>query len=380
MPILKNNKFLILLLVILSFLSVTIVLSADKNINFLANLGDNAIFNGQLGIGTTDPRAGLDVASSSIFSGATTLSLLGGQGANAVVVADNLGTLSAVPANSFSPQVSAADVDIGVFGANIRVGNYAFPSSVGIGVNTTTGLAARLAIKAAGFSSGTASLGVVDSLSEPLFLVRDDGSVGIGTTSPRVELEVQGDIINTGAHAVMGSLHIGSGTGATIDSCFPGESGWVCPNNQDYNFNYGLNYIFNQAGIGIGGYIWPKGGYKAADGSLGVTSAGAGVVTSMGVEEGLVTSISKTVGGNYGAAASVPTNITVSGGIVTAMTRTVGVANAAAGTPSAITTVGGVVTAITKTTASKTITVKGSAGTNCDIVFTNGLYVSTTCP
>ncbi|MBI2635253.1 MAG: hypothetical protein HYW79_01785 [Parcubacteria group bacterium] len=57
-------------------------------------------------------------------------------------------------------------------------------SSGNVGIGTSTGLWARTTIAGGGSTSATAALSVINSASTSLLFVRNDGNVGIGTTSP----------------------------------------------------------------------------------------------------------------------------------------------------------------------------------------------------
>lgn len=68
-------------------------------------------------------------------------------------------------------------------------GNSTLDGSVGIGtapVNTR-----RLMIKGSGATTATGSIEVVDNANTPIFMVRDDGNVGVGTNAPSASLEIR---------------------------------------------------------------------------------------------------------------------------------------------------------------------------------------------
>jgi hypothetical protein len=94
--------------------------------------------------------------------------------------------------------INATNGGVGARGLEIRNENVAqmFINSSGVGIGTTTGLAARLDVY--GLSGNADLFGVSNSSSARLFTVTSVGNVGIGSSTPYAKLSVAGDIALTG--------------------------------------------------------------------------------------------------------------------------------------------------------------------------------------
>ncbi len=96
--------------------------------------------------------------------------------------------------------------------ALLKVASIGTTGNASIGTNTS---GARLEVKGTGTSTGTASLNVADGSGTSLLYVRDDGFVGIGTTSPTSPLTVSGTTTVGGA-GIFTPATVGAGTTVLI--------------------------------------------------------------------------------------------------------------------------------------------------------------------
>ena len=80
------------------------------------------------------------------------------------------------------------------------------------GIGTTVAPTSKLQIKGCTTGSGTSSLHIMNSANTPLFFVRDDGNVGIGTTTPEGPLQVGINSYKAVTGGLAGSPNLGFGT------------------------------------------------------------------------------------------------------------------------------------------------------------------------
>jgi hypothetical protein len=144
---------------------------------------------GLVGIGTTSPTDTLDVFSSVNNSRLVRIShpvsptaAAGFLGFNSNGTTDNIMVTLGV-------QLSSAYYNV----ININ------RSTQNVGINTLTPTS-RLQIQGSGTTSATSALNVTNSTPTSLLFVRDDGFVGIGTTSPSQKLHVSGSLRVEGAY------------------------------------------------------------------------------------------------------------------------------------------------------------------------------------
>lgn len=135
MLITKTNRLLIPALVVFSLLFISVGLVVAGDITILAQPDDNAIFNGNVGIGgITNPFVNLDVANGARVQGAVQISQLGNQGSRAVVLADDHGNLFSEGLGTLS--IPAANITHGRFGAAAGdLQPYSFAGNLGIKVS-----------------------------------------------------------------------------------------------------------------------------------------------------------------------------------------------------------------------------------------------------
>ena len=147
--------------------------------------------NGNVGIGTTAPGAGFEVAGQVKITG-------GIPGAGKVLTsdADGLATWENTSGDNLGNHTAAQNILLNsnwLSGDGGSEGIYV-DSAGNVGVGTPT-LGSKLVVKGSGTTSTTSALNITDGGGTSLLYVRDDGNVGIGTTNPGAKLEFGGDII-----------------------------------------------------------------------------------------------------------------------------------------------------------------------------------------
>jgi hypothetical protein len=156
-------------------------------------LGDLSITStGDVGIGTLTPTARLDVSGAfgnPSNTGTTTNAIFSITSPDAFPSLF-FGLHSSASGVFYSPWIQAADRNnLGNF-RNLFLNPNGGNVAIGTGTITPT---ARLEIRGVGTTSATTALEVDNNSGDPLLVVKNDGSVGIGTTSPRSPLEIQED-------------------------------------------------------------------------------------------------------------------------------------------------------------------------------------------
>ena len=148
----------------------------------------------------------------------------------------------------------------------------------GIGTSTST-ILARMHVRGTGATSATTALRVENSNASASFVVRDNGSVGIGTATPSVPLEVVGNMIVSGGQ----TIHNSSGTtyynssgygGGRIYGTYNYLNGeiYILPSgSNNNNFFFSPNNGMSIGGLTIGGTTGSPPAYGlAVSGSIGV--------------------------------------------------------------------------------------------------------------
>jgi len=137
--------------------------------------------NQKAGIGTTTPGYNLHIYDSSDYP---VLLLEGGSTAGG-----DLMLKSSTP-KTWEMLVEGADLQIWEDQTYLRM---TINSGGAIGLNNTNP-GSKLVVKGTGDTDATSSLNITDSGDNSMLFVRDDGNVGIGTTSPEAKLEVNGPV------------------------------------------------------------------------------------------------------------------------------------------------------------------------------------------
>lgn len=157
-----------------SISSGTLTLSSTTNLTKGNILFGTSVYdetNNRLGIGTNSPNADLDIFYGTTFTAPKNL----------------------LRVRQFDTSREVFKIyDFGGSGGSQITSEYA---TWGFGMPADAPTANRLSIKGNTSGSGTASIIVQDSLSNYTFIVRDDGKVGIGTTTPDQSLDVRGNTL-----------------------------------------------------------------------------------------------------------------------------------------------------------------------------------------
>lgn len=127
--------------------------------------------------------------------------------------------------------------------------NLRHAQSLNIGTSTITTYASRLNVFGAGNTSATSALSIFNtsSTTNPIFLVRNDGNVGIGVTSPLQKLHVVGNVLINGPAS---TLLFGEGATANAEWGIEYDLGGTDQTN-------GLNFWkpFGSTGVGFRNFI-----------------------------------------------------------------------------------------------------------------------------
>jgi hypothetical protein len=144
--------------------------------------GDNGLWwdnsSKRLGIGITSPARSIDVESSAGTSVGIRLNSTGTGGRSYSFFSTNNG--SGLGGGKF-----------GIYDDTAQLGRIVLDSSGNVGFATNSdAVSSRIQIKGAGTTSATSTFNATNSSGTSLFFVRDDGNVGIGTTSPNNLLQL----------------------------------------------------------------------------------------------------------------------------------------------------------------------------------------------
>lgn len=266
----------------LALTSIGTNISTDGTLSVAGNatFDTNTLFvdaaNNRVGVGTTSPSAPFEVVNNSSSNAqimALTKPQIGGGGVNdqggymvfrggAVATpvirgyfgftqtAGGQGTiLSGASADTMALRAEG-DLLFGTGGDNRRL---LITSGGNVGVNEMSP-DAKLTVKGAGTTSATSSLKVTNSTGGALFAVRDDGNVGIGTTSPAQKLEIATGNILVDRHPVGArSSYIGVGdiNGSFSDST-AGSSIKIQSIADNGNSSQAMHFITHHSGVSAG--------------------------------------------------------------------------------------------------------------------------------
>jgi hypothetical protein len=172
-------------------------LVATNNNNSLIGLDIQPTFTPGSFTGTTALALRVSGGTQIIGSGSTgtTLSVFSVDGASGRLfdVSDDLSsTLFSVNTIAGLPVIEAfanSSVVLGKYGQNTLVVS---GTSVGVGTNATNG---KLIVKGSGATSGSTTVLIQNSATTTSLIINDAGNVGIGTSSPRAKLEVNGTML-----------------------------------------------------------------------------------------------------------------------------------------------------------------------------------------
>ena len=148
-----------------------------------------------------------------------------------------------------------------------------------VSMGTTGSISSTLHIKGSGATSATTALRVENTNASASFVVRDNGSVGIGTATPSVPLEVVGNTIISGSITQRGSVGIlfydssGNG-GGRIHGSYNYLNGevYITPSGSLFqNFVFSPNNGMSIGGFSIGGTTGSPPAYGlTVSGSIGI--------------------------------------------------------------------------------------------------------------
>jgi len=336
----------------------------------------------------------------------TTLNLGGRSGVDGIKFPDGTTQTTAFTdiANS---TVAAANVSAGTFGANTGGGNYIFPRNVGVGVSPVS----TFDVLGPNVTNLTIREGASQA-TNPLLTLADSS----GTSLMDISTNCGGDVLlglNAGGNisvcGVGGTIFLGKNAGQDVSS---GAANVFVGLNSGMHITTG-NYSV-AVGYGAGSSLTGYGSLSnnTAVGAQALATSGGGNNTGVGYRAGFSTTSGGTNNSYFGymAGSSVnngSNNIVIGGGVLgtNAMSNTLVIDNSntspalivgdlannrlGINTVSVTTytlNVGGSVNATSYYAngtqgATRTVTVRNQAGTGtCNLVFTNGLYTSTTCP
>jgi hypothetical protein len=157
-------------------------------------------YGGNVGIGTTTPSEKLRVAGNVRVDGDITIAnnsrlLLESSGVNYIDGKNPSGVLELGMSN-YTILYRAGLGQFAGFGVGLSGGQGSYLLDR-FAVGTTTLNNIQFVVQGAGSTSGTSAVNVTNSLGTSMLLVRNDGNVGIGTTTPNARLSVKSSAANT---------------------------------------------------------------------------------------------------------------------------------------------------------------------------------------
>jgi hypothetical protein len=230
--------------------------------------GTSVVSQGLTVTGTLTASGGFASPNGIVTGGATGLSLqAGGTGnQNIALVPTGTGvttTDSPLAVKNTTVSTSTTSGALTVAGGVGVAGKLNVASDVSIGTSAST---ARLTVVGAGITSATASANFTDSANKSLLFVRNDGNVGVSTTTPAEKLDVIGNMRLSGSLVFPGlgndhfAMHnLGEGLNAEVrlvvgDNALQSESDRLSIGATDYKTGvwYPRFTVMSSGNVGIG--------------------------------------------------------------------------------------------------------------------------------